>query len=73
MSGKSGLSQAKTVNVVQQLRAMKLQTAVDLVKNKIHKTLAYCQGLDTYLGHESIRADHERYLDEHPGSWCLSG
>ena len=41
-------AQAKTVNVVQQLRAMKVQTAVYLVEKKIHETLTYYQYPDTH-------------------------
>ena len=57
-------AQAKTVDVVQQLRDMKLETAADLVEHKIHETLTYYQYPDTHWVRIRTNNPLERIMKE---------
>ena len=57
-------AQAKAVDVVQQLRDMKLKTAADLVENKIHETLTYYHYPDTHWVRIRTNNPLERIMKE---------
>ncbi len=57
-------AQAKTVDVVQQLRDMKLTTAADLVENKIYETLTYYRYPDTHWVRIRTNNPLERIMKE---------